>query len=498
MPRQRNASRRWLTLLGIVAATSSVVVGAVPPAHGASRPVRRQSAQESTHPSARHDRFVARYVAGHRSRRDRTGHLWHADATLAPHGQLTRLRHARSGPHGLRVGYERRQAPRYTVRVPRDDGRYIARFRLLKCRRGGCRQTTLVRHARAGDHRIHLTAPVRGSREGVTALVVRPSVALGPDQVELPTGGVFGSGSIWRIRTSGGQLAAHSHAMVKALSKSVADHWGGVAAFNAYSYGTNWYTVSAAQPRVTVHYSNCEHTSSTPPGLYGHQGQFVGVPIPADAAPTSGTDHELSIYQPSSDTLWDFWEAGHDSSGWHACWGGRMSHVSSSPGYFSGGFGMTATGIAAEGGAVSIHDVESGRIDHAVALAVMNPASRDDYRWPAQRSDGYDNSARAIPEGSRLRLDPSLDISKLHLSPVAAMIARAAQKYGFIVTDRSGAVSVGAESPAATEIAGGSDPWPQLLGGEPTYQVMHNFPWKKLEVLRGGYGRARVTRSTRS
>ena len=61
---------------------------------------------------------------------------------------------------------------------------------------------------------------------------------------------------------------------------------------------------------------------------------------------------------------------------------------------------------------------------------------------PAQRSDGSNRSDDAIPAGTRLRLDPSVDVADLGLSPVAAMIARAAQTYGFIVTDKSAAVAV--------------------------------------------------------
>ncbi|MGI4893877.1 MAG: hypothetical protein ACRYF3_02050, partial [Janthinobacterium lividum] len=132
--------------------------------------------------------------------------------------------------------------------------------------------------------------------------------------------------------------------------------------------------------------------------------------------------------------------------------------------------------------------------------------------WPAQRSDGGDHAETAIPEGTRFRLDPSLDLDTLALSPMARMVARAAQTYGFIVTDRSGAVAVTAQSGAAAVTtqggaaavttqsgaaavttqggaAAGDGPWPGLLGGVPSYQVMADFPWHQLQALPMNFAR---------
>ena len=32
------------------------------------------------------------------------------------------------------------------------------------------------------------------------------------------------------------------------------------------------------------------------------------VPLPANALPAAGTDEEMTVYQPSSDTLWEMWQ----------------------------------------------------------------------------------------------------------------------------------------------------------------------------------------------
>ncbi|MDQ1540502.1 MAG: hypothetical protein QOH29_1228, partial [Actinomycetota bacterium] len=130
-----------------------------------------------------------------------------------------------------------------------------------------------------------------------------------------------------------------------------------------------------------------------------------------------------------------------------------------------------------------------GSIDHALALAIVDAAPWRIVSWPAQRSDGSSGSSSPIAEGTRFRLDPSVDVDRLNLTPVAKMIAKAAQQYGFIVTDKAGAVSVIGESGAGVQAATGVNPWTAIIGKTPSYLVMRNFPWDKLEALPRNYGK---------
>ena len=43
----------------------------------------------------------------------------------------------------------------------------------------------------------------------------------------------------------------------------------------------------------------------------------------------------MTIWQPKTDTLWEFWQASKQSDGWHASWGGAIKHVSQSRGYYT-------------------------------------------------------------------------------------------------------------------------------------------------------------------
>lgn len=303
-------------------------------------------------------------------------------------------------------------------------------------------------------------------------------------------GYLFGAHSVWRTDVSQAPTAPNSAGMVDLLVSTVTDRYGGVAAFNAHSYGVGYYVAAPGAPTVDVAFHDCQGKGHVPEGLLGPGGQFEDVPIPAGAVPADGTDGTLAVYSPQTDTLWEFWVARQDARGdWQACWGGRMEGVAASLGFFSDNFGVSASGLSVAGGMISLADVRAGSIAHAMSLHIPGPAAYPQLSWPAQRTDGNNHHPDALPEGTRLRLDPSIDVASLGLHPVAAIVAEAAQRYGFIVVDQAGAVAVVTESGAAEQAATGVDPWDALLGGTPDYLVMQDFPWDRLQVLPQDHGR---------
>jgi hypothetical protein len=223
------------------------------------------------------------------------------------------------------------------------------------------------------------------------------------------------------------------------------------------------------------------------------QQTFEAVPIPANAAPASGADAHMTIWQPSTDRLWEFFKARRLADGWHANHGGAMSGVSRSRGYYDTAswpglsqtwWGATATSLPVMGGTMLLKELRAGVIPHALALNIPW-AKTGVYSLPAQRTDGRLTAANAIPEGARFRLDPSVDLSKLSLPPLTRMMAVAAQRYGMIVRDQTGwAVSFFAENPAQY---GGPNPYTALGGfyGSPNPQaVMSAFPWQYLQLTK--------------
>jgi len=123
-----------------------------------------------------------------------------------------------------------------------------------------------------------------------------------------------------------------------------------------------------------------------------------------------------------------------------------------------------------------------GSINHPLALDVTN-ARKYWWSWPAQRTDGSIDSLSAIPEGTRFRLDPTLDLNTLSMPHATRMMAVAAQKYGLVVRDRTlGAVAFEAED--ATRF--GVDPYYGSTGwfeGKSASQILSYFPWSRLQAL---------------
>jgi len=313
--------------------------------------------------------------------------------------------------------------------------------------------------------------------------------------------------SIWNTPVAANAgIDSRSSALVAALTQSAA---AGGTYPNTTKYSAPLYVVGPTQPLVHVIQDD---------GPWGASLQKVldqGVPIPPNAKPAVGTDSTLVIDQPSTNKLWDFWQAStpaqnapgagplpwkvptpsYGDSQWHVSWGGAMDNVSESPGYFDDnswpgesktGWGDSASSLQWVAGMPLISEMKAGQINHAVGLQLASTliCAPTDNTWPAQRNDGHSTSSNCVPEGAHLRIDPSLNLSTLHLSPLALMIAKAGQKYGFIVHDGDGVTgeSFQLEDPAQY----GTNPYTSsggLFGGLPAYKIFANFPWSKTQIL---------------
>jgi hypothetical protein len=302
---------------------------------------------------------------------------------------------------------------------------------------------------------------------------------------------LFAPTSVWnapvRHAAVDGSSKRRMRAFVAEVRREV--HTGSGPWISDVESSTPFYVVPAKQRKVFVKLDT---------GSWGAQLQEAlarGVPIPRGAKPAAGTDHHLSIYQPATDTLWEFWKAIHERDGWHASWGGVMQHVSSNPGYFTGSswpglkapsgwnWGASATSLPVIAGTVRIQELRAGVVPHALALAIPEACARV-FTWPAQRTDGYSRAHNCLPEGAHLRLDPTLDLASLHLPRATLILARAAQRYGIIVRDVSHhSVGFYAQDPTPT----GTNPYVGahgLYGGLRPWSFLPQFPWSSLELLR--------------
>jgi hypothetical protein len=295
---------------------------------------------------------------------------------------------------------------------------------------------------------------------------------------------LFAPSSFWNVRLrADAPIDPMSSAYVTRLQQLL-KRWSPYV--NTTHHSTPVYTVPRDEPTVRVTLDKADAGDL--------QAVWEDVPIPPKARPADGSDRHMVVWQPATDTMWEFWQADRRSDGWHAEYGGRMTNVSQSPGHYraiknSSGrhlehqrWGATATSLPLLGGLMRIDELEAGRVDHALAIALPEIRAGE-FSWPAQRTDGKSTHPSAIPEGARFRLDPNLDLSQIEMSPIVWTIAVAAQRYGIVVRDGAGSVTFFAEDPTPT----GSNPFlglNGLFGGDYISDQLRAFPWEHLQVLK--------------
>jgi hypothetical protein len=244
----------------------------------------------------------------------------------------------------------------------------------------------------------------------------------------------------------------------------------------------------AGPQQATVHVSLKEPTAWWRKSL---QAAFAAVPIPAGAQPGGGDDRMMSVYQPSTGKLWEFFNTYKENGIWKVAWGGAIEHVSQSPGYYTTSswvnaaddWGATATSLSLVGGLMTFSDLQAGKIEHALLMALPYPKAGV-YASPAERCDGTGTLASDIPEGARLRLPSSLDIPSLHLPQMTEMIALAAQKYGILIGNQThDGIALFAQEP----LPGSSNPYRGKTGyfdGKNPSELLASFPWASLELVK--------------
>lgn len=383
------------------------------------------------------------------------------------------------------------QRPKRIARVVRRNGRVVVslsavngRAKLDVKRRGASVRGRFVNEdavVTRGVRSLRIRTSIRGATAPAAAAPAAPPVS------PVALNRLFAADSVWNAPLpANAPLDPANATLTKTLRDTVAQNvsagWG---PWMSTGETSPLYTVPADQPNVRVKLDAGAWATSL-------QQTFEAVPIPATATPAAGPDAHMTVWQPSTNRLWEFFKASKQADGWHASFGGAMADAASSPGYFSSSswpglshpvWGATATSLPVIAGTIMLDELRAGVIPHALAMNIPW-AKPGVYSFPAQRTDGRSTDANAIPEGARFRLDPSLDINTLNLPPMARMMAVAAQRYGMIVRDQTGhAISLFAENP------GSASPNPYIapggfFGGPNPTAVMKAFPWDRLQLVK--------------
>ncbi|QQR52677.1 hypothetical protein IPG36_00940 [bacterium] len=177
---------------------------------------------------------------------------------------------------------------------------------------------------------------------------------------------------------------------------------------------------------------------------YGFAATIPNVPIPAQAVSGVGSDGQITFWDAQNNVEWGFWQFGKDPNGTYYATNGFRYHTGSGyNGRFADGKAGRGAGTTYLSGLVRRWEIEQGHIDHALSMAYKGPSP--ECRYPASKSDGGNFGGIAgtdAPEGARVQLNPSLDVTTLGLSSAGVTIARALQQYGAYIIDNSGSTKV--------------------------------------------------------
>jgi hypothetical protein len=246
----------------------------------------------------------------------------------------------------------------------------------------------------------------------VTAIATIASLVLvgtGPVNAHRPTPtNGFAPTGLWNTKLPRHlPLAPNSQAIVDNIKRDKEDFFG-TWAINTDEYSAPIYRVGRHTPTQRWKFSDCLGLPELAPVIAD---SLAAVPTPPDLIASLGTDAEVAIYQPATDTYWDFWRAEQDPSGqWSACWGGKIENYSRNPGIFDNPLGATATGLPLGAFLIRIEELRRGYIDHAINIITVRTRA-DCHSWPATRDDGEYEGEDLPCEGQRFRLDPRFDVS---------------------------------------------------------------------------------------
>ncbi|GAA1861186.1 hypothetical protein GCM10009836_46680 [Pseudonocardia ailaonensis] len=202
------------------------------------------------------------------------------------------------------------------------------------------------------------------------------------------------------------------------------------------------------------------------------------VPVPANAAADPAEDGHLAVLDRDNRCIYEFFRAKPQGDGWTADW--VNATPSDGTGIYPDGLGTRAAGFSIAAGLIWPDELRRGEIDHALVFAYPF-TKKGGYVAPATRSDGLTTQAGALPIGSRLRLDPTIDLDKLTLTPQERTVARALQTYGMFLGDTSGGLTLYGVQP----LSFAADPYQSFWNDGPWADIKA-IPFDRLQVLDSG------------
>jgi hypothetical protein len=213
-----------------------------------------------------------------------------------------------------------------------------------------------------------------------------------------------------------------------------------------------------------------------------------GVPIPAGAVTSPGSDSQMTVFNTTTGEMWEMWVLEFNRTDrnaalagkWSFMYGGYMGDHRQNIGQFQDGdipvktfaaWGATATSLPISAGLILNSELVANSIPHALQFIPPDPDAA--FVWPAQRGDGY--PGKVIPEGTIFRIKPDVDVSAYDTGDATTnarlrTIATAMRDYGLIVNDKTGlgqSLSLRAEPDPGNVVSWGGVGWQTMLATIP-------------------------------
>ncbi len=291
-------------------------------------------------------------------------------------------------------------------------------------------------------------------------------------------------------------LATNSAAMAQRMLALPTNNFGVVTSINTRAYNIPVYVVDS----TVVGCPTARMTVTRAPAGSTLAAKLNGViPIPTWAEAAGGGDKSMAVYDRGTGVMREYFYCDRQTDGsWTAGYGGyyvaqknlsKLSTTNYSMQLTEGSSAVVA--MLSPLMQVSVSEARAGLIKHALGFTIAN-ARAGVTSWPAKQNDGTDSNVNSPAEGQWFRLPPTLDVDSLGLKPFTLLLAKAAQKYGGMATDKNLFCHAFNCEPGITTMhrEGSSvDPWDGDIKAKYGNLDVNDFPWALTQWARVGWGK---------
>jgi hypothetical protein len=237
---------------------------------------------------------------------------------------------------------------------------------------------------------------------------------------------LYPANNIWNTDISGARIHANSANMITMIGPSapLQPYFGAVS-----THGIPITLANNSTPLVAI---TLDPTTGYP--AYFDAGPY---PIPPTALVENGSgstaDRHVLVIQTDTKKLYEMYRAFlQGDNSWIVDLGCVFDLTSNALHATAGS--CDASGSSITQGLITYDEVQAGLIEHAMRMVLVVGASANYHVWPARHHDGSITDPNALPEGIRMRLKASTNISGF--SATNQVILQGLKTYGAFVVDR--------------------------------------------------------------